>query len=98
MDLPPPMWLTFSQAAQRDLIAQLGELLHRHLHTQRIGGTHESCCCHSAPSSGPHGDGLRATIDPKTTGSASREYPAAISTSCARCNARLAAAPHCGGG
>ena len=67
MDLPPPMWLTFSHQAQRDLIAQLGELLHRHLHTQRIGGTHESCCCHSAPSSGPHGDGLRATIDPKTT-------------------------------
>jgi hypothetical protein len=30
------MWLTFSQAAQRDLIAQLGELLHRHLHTQCI--------------------------------------------------------------
>ena len=38
MDLPPPMWLTFSHQAQSDLIAQLGELLHRHLHAQRIGG------------------------------------------------------------
>jgi hypothetical protein len=46
MDLPPAMWLTFPKEAQRDLIAHLGELLHRHLHAQRIGGTHESCCCH----------------------------------------------------
>ena len=35
MNLPPAMWLTFPKEAQRDLIAQLGELLHRHLHAQR---------------------------------------------------------------
>src|SRR5258708_1524485 len=96
MDLPPTMWLTFSQEAQRDLIAQLGELLHRHLHAQRIGGTHESCCFDSASPSQPHGDGLRAAIDSQTTPDASREYAAAISTGRARRNPRLAAAAHRG--
>lgn len=51
MDLPPTLWLTFSYETQRELIAQLGELLHRHLHAQHLGGTHESCCLDSASSS-----------------------------------------------
>jgi hypothetical protein len=94
MDLPPAMWLTFSQAAQRELIAQVGELLHRHLHAQHLGGTHESCCLYSASPSGPHRDGLCAAIDPQTTAAASREYAAAIATGPARRRARLAAAAH----
>src|SRR5215469_5460901 len=94
MELPPPMWLTFSQEARRDLIAQLGELVHRHLHAQHIGGTHESCCCHSASPSESHRDGLRQAIDSQTAPAASREYPAAISTRRARTSPRLAAAPH----
>src|SRR6266496_4774889 len=98
MDLPPAMWLTFPKEAQRDLIAQLGELLHRHLHAQRIGGTHESCCLYSASSSEPHGDGLRAAVDAQTTAGASREYAAAISTGRADRRARLAAAAHRGAG
>src|SRR6516165_2005635 len=96
MDLPPPMWLTFSQTAQRDLIEQLGELVHRHLHTQRIGGTHESCCLYSASSSEPHRDGLREAIDTQTAPGASREYPTTISTGRARRRTRLAAAAHRG--
>src|SRR6266702_1077843 len=98
MDLPPPIWLTLSHQAQRDLISQLGELLQRHLLAQRLGATHESCCCPSTPSSDQHGDGLRAAIDSQSTGSASREYPAAISTGRARESPRLASTPHRGGG
>jgi hypothetical protein len=94
MDLPPPMWLTFSHQAQRELIAQLGELLHRHLHAQHSGGTHESCCFDSASPSQPHRDGVRAAIDSQTTPDASREYPATISTRRARKSPRLAAASH----
>src|SRR5579863_238968 len=94
MELPPPMWLTFSHQAQRDLIAQLGELMHRHLHAQHIGGTHESCCCHSASPPESHRDGLRPAIDSQTAPDASREYPAAISTGRAGPKSRLAPAPH----
>src|SRR5579884_2509410 len=98
MNLPPAMWLTFPKEAQRELIAQLGKLLHRHLHAQRIGGTHESCCCHSANASGPHGDGLCAAVHPQATGGPSGEHATAISTGRAGRSTGMAPSTHRGAG